>query len=174
VAADTSNSSADGMQPDGQEQFGIQKVYVKDLSFEAPNAPQIFMTQAPMNPRPPELELSYSTSEVAPNLHEVVLNITLTFKVDDKTAFIIEVKQAGIFVLMGFPKDRFDYMLNGVCPNALFPYARETVTDISTRGGFQPFFLPAINFEAMYMQHLSQAQAKKQPVDTSQIKITLN
>lgn len=174
MAANTFNPAADGMQPDGQEQFGIQKVYVKDLSFEAPNAPQIFMTQSPMNPRPPELELSYATSKLPEGLHEVVIHVTLTFKVDDKTAFIIEVKQAGIFVLMGFQQERFDYMLNGVCPNALFPYARETVTDVSTRGGFQPFFLPAINFEAMYMQHVAQAQAKQQPADPSQIKITLN
>ncbi len=165
---------ADGTQAEAQEQFMMQKVYVKDLSFEAPNAPQIFMSQSPMNPRPPELELSYNTSEIAQNLYEVVINVTLTFKVEDKTAFIIEVKQAGVFTLGGFPKDRFDYMLNGVCPNTLFPYARETVTDISTRGGFQPFFLPPINFEALFMQHLAQAQAKQQPVDPSQIKVTLN
>jgi preprotein translocase subunit SecB len=93
--------------------------------------------------------------------YEVVLNLTVTVKAGEKTAFLIEVHQGGIFAIKGFTKDKLSYMLNSYCPNILFPYARETVSSIVTRGGFQALWLSPLNFDALYAQRLQQQQEKK-------------
>lgn len=147
-----------------QAQFTIQKIYVKDISFEAPNAPQIFN-----EPGQPQLELNLNqkVGRVAEGLFEVVLAVTLTCKLGDKTVYLAEVEQAGLFQLAGFDERTLDMMLGTYCPNVLFPYVRQTVGDLVSSGGFPPFYLQPINFEALYAEGLrrraEQAQAAKAP-----------
>jgi len=142
-----------------QEKFGIQNIYVKDLSFEAPNSPSIFMDK--WKPQL-ELEMSNQIEKLNEELYEVTLNITATVKVEEKTAFLVELHQAGIFSLMGFPDDKLSYMLNSYCPNILFPFARESISNAVTRGGFQPLWLAPINFDALYAQQLQKKQEQAQ------------
>jgi len=136
-----------------QGKFGIQKIYVKDLSFEAPNSPQTFTDQWEPNVN---LDLNTSAQGVAEHNYEVVLSITVTVSNQDKTAYLVEVQQAGIFHLEEFPDSMLRGMLGSFCPNLLFPYAREAVSDIVTRGGFPQMLLNPINFDALYEQHLQQ------------------
>ena len=131
------------------EQFGIQNVYIKDVSFETPNSPQIFMEK--WQPQM-DMDLSNNINKLQEDLFEVVLKITATVKVEEKTAFLIEVHQAGIFFIKGFEQEKLSYMLNSYCPNILFPFARELITSTVTRGGFQPLLLAPINFDALYAE----------------------
>jgi len=105
-----------------------------------------------------DMELSNKINKLQEDLFEVVLNITATVKVGEKTAFLIEVHQAGIFLIKGFAQDKLSYMLNSYCPNILFPFARELITSTVTRGGFQPLLLAPINFEALYAQQQEEGQ----------------
>jgi len=141
-----------------QERFAIQKIYTKDFSLETPNSPQIFKEVWKPNV---EFEMSTQTNELSENVYENVLRMTVTAKLEDKTAFLVEVHQAGIFTLMNFTKERLDYMFNGFCPSILFPYARESISTLVSRGGFHPLVLSPINFDAVYAQQL-QARAKQQ------------
>jgi len=144
----------------GQGKFNIQKIYVKDISFEAPNTPEIFTVEwEPHN----NLDLNTNTKTLADNIYEVVLSITVTTTVGDKTAYLVEVQQAGIFHLEDFSESDLHGMLGSFCPNLLFPYAREAVSDVVTRGGFPQMLLAPINFDALYQQHLE--QQAKQPQD---------
>lgn len=143
-----------------QEQFGIQNLYVKDISFETPQSPQIFMED--WKPKM-EYEISTNINNLEENVFEVVLNITVTVKVEEKTAFLVEVHQAGIFVVSGFAQDHLNYMLNTYCPTILYPYAREMISNLVTRGGFQPLLLAPINFEALYAEQQQQQQQQSQP-----------
>lgn len=143
-----------------QEQFGIQNLYVKDISFETPQSPQIFMED--WKPKM-EYEISTNINNLEENVFEVVLNITVTVKVEEKTAFLVEVHQAGIFVVSGFAQDQLIYMLNTYCPTILYPYAREMISNLVTRGGFQPLLLAPINFEALYAEQQQQQQQQSQP-----------
>lgn len=141
-----------------QEQISIQSIYVKDISFESPNVPKIFSEKtAPKF----ELEMTSHIKRVAENTYEVALHVTATAKTEETTAFLVEVHQAGLFTLIGFAENKLSYMLNGVCPNILFPYVREMMSTLITRGGFQPLFLAPVNFEALYLQRLSQNQAEQ-------------
>ncbi len=142
-----------------QEQFGIQNIYIKDISFEAPNSPEIFTEK--WKPQL-EMEMSNNIKQLNEETYEVVLNLTVTVKAEEKTAFLVEVHQGGIFALKGFPKDKLSYMLNSYCPNILFPYAREIVSSIVTRGGFQALWLAPVNFDALYSQRLQQQQQQPQ------------
>ena len=144
-----------------QGKFTIQKIYAKDLSFEAPNSPQCFTEQ--WDPKV-NLELNTNTQSVAEHNYEVVLSITVTVSNNDKTAYLVEVQQAGIFHLEEFPDTILRAMLGSFCPNILFPYAREAVSDTVTRGGFPQLLLNPINFDALYEQHLQQ---QAQTADTS-------
>lgn len=137
--------------------FEIQRIYTKDISFEAPNTPQTFVETWK-----PEVSLNLETksNRIQDNVHEVVLSVTATVTSSKKTAFLIEVHQAGVFVISGFPNDQLQQMLGSFCPNVLFPYAREVVSDIVVRGGFPQLILAPVNFDALYAQHLEQ-QAKE-------------
>lgn len=139
-----------------QGRFGIQKVYVKDLSFEAPNTPAIFAEQK----WEPEVNVQLNTrvDNVGPAVHEVVLTVTVTAKVGDKTAYLAEVKQAGIFQADGFEQSQMGHLLGSFCPSILFPYVREAVSDLVTRGGFPQMLLAPVNFDLIYAQHLQQQQ----------------
>lgn len=144
-----------------QPQFSIQKIYVKDVSFETPNSPSIFKEEWKPSVN---LDLNTNADAIEDNTYEVVLSITATVKNNDKTAYLIEVQQAGIFHIAGFEKKDLGGMLGSFCPNILFPYAREVVSDIVTRGGFPQMLLAPINFDALYEQHLQQQkqQAEQQ------------
>lgn len=136
-----------------QPQFSIQKIYVKDVSFETPNSPTAFMEE--WKPAV-NLDLNTNAQSIAENTYEVVLSITATVKNNDKNAYLIEVQQAGIFNLAGFKENDLGAMLGSFCPNILFPYAREVVSDLVARGGFPQMLLAPINFDALYEQHLQQ------------------
>jgi preprotein translocase subunit SecB len=132
-------------------QFTVEKIYLKDVSFEAPNAPQVFNEQGQ-----PQLNmnLNQKVGRLGDNVFEVVLGVTLTCTMNEKTVYLAEVAQAGIFGLGGFDERTLDMMLGTYCPNVLFPYVREAVSDLINKGGFPPFYLQPINFEALYAEGL--------------------
>lgn len=137
--------------------FAIEKLYVRDLSAEVPNAPQVFMErEAPAI----ELQLRTEGKGVGEGLFEVALTVTVTATHGDKTAFLVEVTQAGIFVLRHIPQENMEPILAVACPNLLFPYAREAVSDATTRAGFQPVVLQPVNFEQLYMERMQQQEAQ--------------
>lgn len=137
-----------------EQQFAIQKIYLKDVSFESPNAPHVFKD----GEWKPEVNVQLNSSHhlLGQDVYEVVLNITITAKQNGKTAFLVEVKQAGLFTLAGFPNENLAGMLGAYCPEALFPFAREAVADFVNKGGFPPLLLSPINFNAVYMQQVQQ------------------
>lgn len=147
----------DTQQP--ERQFSIQKLYVKDVSFETPNSPDIFRYK--WEPKV-EFNLSSSAQQLQDGLFEVSLTVTLTAKLDEKTAYLVEVCQAGIFSLLGFGEGEMGPLLGSYCPNVLFPYAREAVSDLVNKGGFPPMLLAPVNFDALYMQHVQQMQEQAQ------------
>ncbi|HHM06523.1 MAG TPA: protein-export chaperone SecB [Gammaproteobacteria bacterium] len=138
--------------------FAIQKIYVKDMSFETPNSPMIFMEQWE-----PEVNVQLRNTAAALNdtTQEVVLTVTVTAKLKDKVAYLIEVQQAGIFNIEGFDKDQFAAMVGSYCPNLLFPFVREVVSDVVTKGGFPQLVLAPINFDALYRQQQEQQAAQQ-------------
>ena len=139
-----------------QPTFNIEKLYVKDLSLEVPHAPSIFLER-----EAPQIDLQLNTehSAIDTGIYEVVITLTLTAKLtsSDKTMFLIEAKQAGIFHLQNIPTQELEPLLAVVCPNILYPYIREVVTDVSVRAGFAPVLLNPVNFEALYQQQKAQA-----------------
>jgi preprotein translocase subunit SecB len=149
-----------------QAQFTIQKIYVKDVSFEVPNAPHVFNEQGQPNL---ELNLNQKVGRVGEGVYEVALGITLTCKIEDKTIYLAEIEQAGLFGLSGFDERTLDMMLGTYCPNVLFPYVRQAISELVTQGGFPPFYLQPINFEGLYAEGLrrraeqAQAQAAQLP-----------
>ena len=156
------NENENARQTPGEDerQFAIQKIYVKDLSFETPHSPAIFSVEW----RPDvNLNLSSEAQSLASDVYEVVLAVTVTVKVGDKTAFLVEVQQAGVFNARGFGQQDLSQMLGSYCPNILFPYAREAVSDLVVRGGFPQLLLAPVNFDALYAQHLSQQTASQAP-----------
>lgn len=140
-------------------QFSVEKIYVKDVSFEVPNAPQVFNEQ--LQPQL-QMNLNQRVQRVADNLFEVVLGITLTCTAGEKTAYLAEVQQAGLFGLAGFDEQTLDGMLGTHCPGVLYPYARQTIGDLIQAGGFPPFLMQPINFEALYAEGLRQRAAQAQ------------
>lgn len=147
------------------KQFGIQKLYVKDASFESPDSPQSFGFEK-WNPKI-ELNIGNEQKHIEGELYEIVLKITVTVKHEDETAFLVEVQQAGLFKVGGFDEDQKKYLLGSQCLNILFPYAREAVSDLSVRGGFPPLTLSPVSFDALYQQHLQQQQEKQGETDTA-------
>lgn len=139
-------------------QLSLQKVYLKDASFEVPGAPQIFQEQG--QPQI-QLNLTQQVGNLTENVYEVVLTVTVTCKVADKTAYLAEVQQAGVFGVSGFDNSNRDVILATYCPNVLFPYARQAVSDMIQNGGFPPFLLQPINFEQLYAE-----QARRQAEGT--------
>ena len=154
MADETTNGIAPAPQ---QATFSIEKLYVKDVSFEVPGAPQVFNEQGQ-----PELQMNLGqrVQRVSDTAFEVVLGITLTCKVNDKTAYLAEVQQAGVFTLAGFEDAGVDAMLGTQCPAVLYPYAANTITQLIQAGGFPPFFLQPINFDALYAETLRQRAAQ--------------
>jgi preprotein translocase subunit SecB len=139
-----------------QEQpiFSIEKLYVKDLSLEVPNAPGVFLEQEGPNIN---VELNNSVSAVSEGIYNVVLTVTVTAKREEKTFFLVEAGQAGIFQIRNVPQDGIDAILGVTCPTILFPYVREVISDAVNRAGFPPVLLAPVNFEALYQQRSVQA-----------------
>lgn len=156
MAQENNNAAQEQSQQPG---FSIEKIYVKDASLEIPNAPQIFTerTQPQVG-----IELSNFAQQVEENIFEVAIKVTVTSKIGDKTVFLVEATQAGIFQISGVPAENIELILGITCPNILFPYARETVSDLIVRAGFQPVLLNPINFEALFAQQKQQQAAQAQ------------
>ncbi|MDH5229824.1 MAG: protein-export chaperone SecB [Gammaproteobacteria bacterium] len=150
-------NSADQAENTNKE-FSIQKIYCKDVSFETPNSPEIFREQWQ-----PEvnLQIGNATKILAENIHEIVLTVTVTAKLGDKTAYLVEVQQAGIFNIINYTQEEMGIMVGAYCPTVLFPYVREVVSDIVTKGGFPQLLLAPVNFDALYQQHLQQQNSAK-------------
>lgn len=136
--------------------FQIQRVYTKDVSFEAPNAPQVF--QKEWQPEV-KLDLDTASSQLADGVYEVVLRVTVTATMNDETAFLCEAQQAGIFSIGGIEGPQLAHCLGAYCPNILFPYARECITSLVSRGTFPQLNLAPVNFDALFMNYLQQQQA---------------
>ncbi|MCK6405870.1 MAG: protein-export chaperone SecB [Rhodocyclaceae bacterium] len=137
--------------------FSIEKLYLKDLSVEVPNAPEIFLEQdAPQV----EIQLQTNGQNLGSGAYEVVLTVTVTARIGEKTVFLVEVGQAGIFRIVNVSEDNMEPLIAVACPNILFPYAREVVSDAVTRAGFSPVVLQPVNFEGMYLSRLQEAEAQ--------------
>jgi preprotein translocase subunit SecB len=138
-----------------QPQMSVQKIFIKDLSFESPKGVEFFVNP-PANPEI-NLQLNTETQKLADNVYEVTLKITVnaTVKDSDRTIYLVELKQAGLFGLTNLPEQELAYVANTFCPNILFPYAREAISSIVERGGFPQFLLTPINFDALYQERLS-------------------
>lgn len=138
-----------------QPQFTIEKIYLKDLSLEVPNSPQVFLERdAPKV----DIQLGTRATPLEEGRYETVLTVTATAKIGDKTVFLVEAQQAGVFQIMNIPQDSLEPVLQITCPNILFPYVRETVSDAIVRAGFPQFLLAPVNFELLYQQRMQQAQ----------------
>jgi preprotein translocase subunit SecB len=137
-----------------QPAFQIEKVYVKDLSLELPNAPQVFMQQGQ-----PQLEIQVTTgsAQIVEGTFEVTVTATVTARAGDKTVFLAEAVQAGIFSVRNVPQQEIEPLLAIACPTILYPYLRETISDVVTRGGFPPVILVPVSFEALYLERQKQA-----------------
>ena len=148
------------------QQFAIQKIYLKDVSFESPNSPQAF-TDGEWKPQI-NVQINSSHQGIADDTHEVLLSITVTAKHNEKTAFLVEVKQAGIFTLSGFPEENMAGMLGAYCPETLFPYAREAISELISKGGFPQLLLAPVNFNALYSQQMQQQSTAQSEAQADQ------
>jgi preprotein translocase subunit SecB len=141
---------------ESKAQFGLQKIYVKDVSFEIPNSPMVF--QEEWEPTV-NMDIANTASKVAENIYEAVLSVTVTVTSAEKTMYLIEAQQAGIFHISGVADDGISKMLATTCPNILFPFTREIIADLVTRGGFPQLLLAPVNFDALYAQKAQQEAA---------------
>lgn len=146
-----------------QQIFAIEKIYLKDLSLEIPNAPQIFVERE--SPKI-DINLHNEARGLDGGVYEVVLTATVTAKLKEKTAFLVEAAQAGIFQIRNVPQEQLEAVLNVICGNVLFPYLRETISNVVSRAGFPPFFLDHVSFEMLYQQRLEQQQQQQQQAGT--------
>jgi len=154
----TSEKNNSEQQAAAEAQFMIQRIYVKDLSFETHNTPAVFQQKWE-----PEMSLDLNSEHtlLEKGVYEVTLTVTATVKNQDATAFLVEVKQAGIFTIQGAPAEQLDHLLGSFCPSILFPYIREAITAEVIRGSFPQLVLAPINFDALYMQQLEEKQKAK-------------
>jgi preprotein translocase subunit SecB len=159
--APVANGAADQPQ---MAQVAVQKIYVKDSSFEVPNAPMIFQDQGQPNI---QLNLNQKVQTIGENVFEVVLTVTLTCKIGDKTAYLAEVQQAGIFGMLGFDQPTLHAMLGTFAPNTLFPYARQTISALVLDGGFPPFVLQPVNFDQIYAESMRRRAQEQQAAATA-------
>ncbi len=150
MADETANGAA-AVENASPTQFVLQKIYIKDASFEAPNAPQVFQEEGQ-----PQLQLNLAqkVSTLAEGVYEVSLTVTLTCTLNGKSAYLAEVAQAGIFGVSGFDPRNLEGILATYCPNVLFPYARQAVGELIINGGFPPYYLQPINFEQLYAEQM--------------------
>lgn len=144
--------------------FGIEKLYVKDFSIEVPNAPSIFLER-----EGPQVDIQINTqgTHLGEGVFDVVLTVTVTAKLGEKTVFLVEVGQAGIFRMVNVPQEQIEPLLAVACPNILQPYAREAISDATVRAGFSPVLLQPINFEALYLARLEEQANSQTPQEAT-------
>ncbi|HET9576871.1 MAG TPA: protein-export chaperone SecB [Usitatibacter sp.] len=160
MSSNPPNPNQNPNQNANQPVFSIEKVYVKDLSLEIPNAPQIFLErEAPQV----DIQLHHNTSTIEDGVYQTMLTVTVTAKIGEKTMFLVEAAQAGIFIARNIPASELQAVLGIACPNILFPYVREVVSDVVVRAGFPPVILSPVNFEAIYQAQQQQAAQQQQP-----------
>lgn len=140
-------------QPEVQQHFQIQKIYTKNISFESPKTPEIFLQE--FQPKL-DVDLNVESDVLGEGTYHVLIRVTATTLIEDATAFLCEVEQAGIFTLEGFNEQETQYLLASQCPAALFPYARETISSLVAKGGFPQLILEPVNFDAMFASHMEQ------------------
>lgn len=149
-------AAAAGQEAAGRQQFAIQKIYLKDTSLETPGTPDVFTREWKPEAK---VELNTRHTSVGENLYEVVVTVTVTATVEDKTAYLCEVHQAGVFTVAGFEDNATDQLLGAYCPGVLFPYAREAMTDLTGKAGFPAMTLAPVNFDALYARRRQQEAA---------------
>ena len=149
-----------------QAQFQLQKLYVKDVSFEVPNSPQVFQEEGQVEIK---MNLAQRVENLAEGVHEVVLTVTVTASQGEKTAYLAEVQQAGIFTISGLNEQATHAALNTLCPHTLFPYARRSITDLVADGGFPPLVLQPINFDQVYAQRMQEAQSEEKAAEDMEV-----
>ena len=145
-----------------QAVFSLDKIYVKDISVEIPNAPKIFLNREQPNI---ELNISFNSEELDPGVYQTTLHGVVSAKVGTEQMFLIEIDQAGIFQMQNLPPEQLEILQNIECPNMLFPYLREAVTDLTTRAGFLPVVLAPINFAFLYQQKQAQLATASETVN---------
>ncbi|MGD8914848.1 MAG: protein-export chaperone SecB [Candidatus Thiodiazotropha sp.] len=155
----------DAKQDDQNREFALQRIYTKDVSFETPNTPAVFQQEWK-----PETSVNLNTevNKLNDKVFEVMLTVTVTTKIGDKTAYLVEVKQAGIFSISGFPDQEMGPLLGAYCPNQLFPYVREAISDIVMKGSFPQLVLQPVNFDMLYAQHQQELAKKTQAESKAQ------
>jgi len=141
-----------------EKQFAIQKLFVKDLSFESPNTPLVFTEK--WEPAV-DINLNSNAKKAPQDLFEVSITVTVTVKNNDKVAYLVEATQVGIFGVKGFSDSEIGPLLGSFCPSVLFPYLREVVSELVTKGGFPPMLLNPVNFDALYAQHIQENDSSK-------------
>ena len=149
-----------------EKQVAIQKIYIKDFSFESPHTPDVFRKKD-WEPKT-NLNLRSSHTSGSDNTHEVVLTLTIEAKDGEESIFLIELHQAGLFLIAGYTEEEFKAVVGSFCPNMLFPYARETISTVVAKGGFPEFILQPINFDALYAHGKAQAEAQAEVGESSQ------
>ncbi|OOC09812.1 MULTISPECIES: protein-export chaperone SecB [Thioalkalivibrio] len=151
------DAAAQGGQGSDGPEFSMQKVFIKDLSFEAPGAPEIFLKEWKGETG---IQLNTQARPVGEQegVYEVELGLTVTTESNGETGYLVEIKQAGVFIVRGFSEEQRNQLLGAYCPNALFPFARETVADLVLKGGFPQLLLQPVNFDALYAKHLKEQQ----------------
>lgn len=150
---------------DEEQKFEIQKIFIKDASFESPSSPEIFREK--WQPKT-DIHLAAQNVKITDELYEVTLDVTVTSSQDECTAFLVEIKQSGVFLIKNFPQDQLGHLIGSYCPSTLFPFAREAISDLVTKGGFPPLLLSPVNFDALYQQQL--AKLKEQQSSTADTK----
>lgn len=165
--AEENNTQAaeNGAQQAPEQQFAMQRIYLKDLSFESPMGVDAFKQQ--WQPKVNQ-ELNTKTNKVDDDHFEVVLTLTITVKLGEETAFLVEVQQAGLFLVKGLEGQQLAQVLNTTCPNILFPYAREAIDNVVTKGSFPALMLPPINFDALFAQAVAQAKQQAEAGEAGQ------
>jgi len=161
-----STDAAAGSSAD-EQQFKVQRIYLKDVSYESPQTPAVFVGNTSWQPNV-SLHLNTESVKLENDLFECVLTVTATVKLEESTAYLIEVKQAGLFLIRGFQDDRLAPMLGSFCPNLLFPFAREAIASLVQKGGFPQLLLDPVNFDALYAQHLEASRQNAPAPDTPQ------
>ena len=155
---DTESAAAASEAP--QQFFKIQRVYLKDVSYESPQTPAVFVGNTSWQPNV-SLHLNTESTKLENDVYECVLTVTATVKLGEEVAYLCEIKQAGLFLVRGFDQQRLGPMLGSFCPNLLFPFAREEIASLVQKGGFPQLLLDPVNFDALYAQHVQAAAAKQ-------------
>lgn len=166
MAEEINNDQANGQ--GNQPQLVLQKIYVKDVSFEAPNAPQVFQEIDEKDQPQVQLNLGQKATDLGNDLYEVALSLTLTCTIGQRTAYLAEVEQAGLFGISGFSEADHAGIVGSYCPNLLFPYARQVISSLVLEGGFPPFLLQPINFDALF------AEQQRRAISGDETPATLN